>query len=227
MKRLLRALLQDRPLEIFGLYLAVQLAILPASGWLQGHGWISVSCGLVLLAVVWVLAAARQRRVRRLAMALGDEEAYSQGGNSRRGIVFLVTGHPFDASVCSRVLSLLPNLEMIGIVGSKDGFPSTLEQQYRDRIHTTHPTAQVQVERGEAYKLKDIRGRCSLLLDWMDGAGVKPHETAVDVTEGTKIMTLGAFAAAYEANVDRHYIMSAYDERNRRRPGTEHTMVVD
>lgn len=74
--------------------------------------------------------------------------------------------------------------------------------------------------------IEDIRIKAKLIIDWMIGKGLASKDIALDPTGGLTSMSLGAYAATYERQIDSQYVRSSYDENNKPIPGTQQLTLL-
>ncbi len=104
-------------------------------------------------------------------------------------------------------------------------------------LHTEKVVDDVVLARGydaEHYKkeivdpqnIKEIRAKTGLALDWLEAKGLKSAEMVADITGGMTTMSVAVFSVTEERWVDSQYVRSAFDDQNRRIPGSEEAVLV-
>lgn len=77
----------------------------------------------------------------------------------------------------------------------------------------------------DPWDIKDVIKETKMLIEWMLEKGISRERIVVDVTGGLTPMSLGAFLAAMEYNIDCQYIKSEYDD-NKPIPGTQEAILI-
>lgn len=219
--RILRDFLRQRYLEIVILYVAVQLLLVPLTGWLDEHAWVSVLLAFLVLGVLALLLDHAERR-RRRRESLGHVASLEQPG--RRAVIILLSPLDYSESVCQLVM------EHEGI--THVGFLSTAKVEieghlegYRSRAASLGKT--LAVATCDPDDVRDIGVQTRSLIDRMMRVhGLGKHEIVVDITHGTTIMSVGAFIAADQVGLECRYLASDVDAHGRRVEGTQRAVIL-
>jgi len=218
----IRAFVRERYLEIVIGYLAVQLLFAPLNPWLGTHALASVGGAVAVMVTLVALLHAHERRHRHHHRQLGEEQAFRI---PRRGVVFVVSAHnPYDASVCPLVLRHL-DAEVVGLLttsqlsdANRRTYVNAVREQGRD----------LETLECHEWSLRDIVAKTSTLLRQVaDRRDLATEEIVLDITHGTKLLSLGAFIAARDQGVETQCITSEYHPDGQRRKGTEHPILIE
>jgi hypothetical protein len=201
--RVILAFLRDKYLEIVFLYIALQLIVVGASGWLRR--WQLVVVGVVILAgvAIWLLFVERRRS--RFVPDLGKEEAFQR---QRKAVIFTLGLRPYEKSICPIVLS---NLD-VGIVGL------LATEQVMTKYYASYQAAlegDGRIIEPAVYKedFADIVVKTEAILKKiLDTYHLDLADVVVNVTGGTVMMSLGAFFAAEKHQVECQVITADYGE---------------
>ena len=75
--------------------------------------------------------------------------------------------------------------------------------------------------------INDIRIKTNLIIDWMLNKELANKDIALDPTGGLTTMSLGAYSATYERNIDSQYVRSRYDENNKPIANSQELMLLN
>jgi len=134
-------------------------------------------------------------------------------GIARRGIIFTV-GRQVE-TVAYSLHGLKP--EFVGFICTGETIGTAKNADFSK--HFTEDTARYEIV--NPYEIEDIRTKTKLIIDWMEKKGLSAKDIALDPTGGLTSMSLGAYSAAYERQIDSQYVRSDYDENNKPIPGTQ------
>jgi len=74
--------------------------------------------------------------------------------------------------------------------------------------------------------LDNIKDSTMMLIHWMMGKGLGSRDIVVDITGGTATMSVAAYNAAGELEIDTQYVYSEYDQsRNKAVDGTQKALL--
>jgi hypothetical protein len=153
---------------------------------------------IVLMAEAAILAAvyvALKIRSRQKAPMRGENTAFQ---HPRRGLIFTVGGQ--DETLRMSLAQQKPDL--IGFICSE----KTRDMGYRLLKELCFETDHYKLEEVDPLNIHEIRIKVELILDWMAKKGLQVEDIAIDITGGTKTMTIGAFLLAEEKKIDSQYI---------------------
>jgi len=219
--RRLQAFLRSRALEIVLMYGAFQfLVILPAANWLSRHPLISVLIGFALIATVTVVIEWRERSRGRTYPFIADSEAF---GVARKAIVFVISPGSFENSVIKAVLDHQPTAVVIGLLQTSGSVESG--DEYERRVLAMGKEV-VRETVGDETSIRFLHESTTTLLDTiMTRHRLARGEVVVDLTHGTKIMSVAVFMAADDAGVDAQYVHSEFHDGGRL-GGTERGLLL-
>ena len=206
--------------ELIVLQLLISAATLVAG---DAVGVIGLALAVAVAAAAIVGVRDRLRRRRRPAIA----ELEGPPERTRAGVI-LTLSQDSDAVQSAAVLAirhLRPTY--LGLLGT----PQTDERRVADHIvkeRCAELGIEVTASNAKSWDQLDLRDgirTVTALIDWMIDRGLEPTDVLVDVTGGTKLMSVCAFLAAEARGVDCEYIRSEW-EAGRRRPGSEHFTII-
>jgi CRISPR-associated protein (Cas_Cas02710) len=189
--------------------------------------------GLVGLALAVAVAAGAIVGVRDLVLRMkrrrtpAIDELEGPPERTRPGVI-LTLSHDSDAADSAAVLAirhLRPTY--LGFLGT----PQTDERRVADHLAKERcPELGVELAAWNAKSwdqldLRDGTRTVTALIDWMLDRGLHPSDVVVDITGGTKLMSVCAFLAAEAKGIDCEYIRSEWHQ-GRRRPGSEHFTTI-
>jgi len=193
--------------------IALTLALTGVSSLLSPVGNIAVSAVVVL---VWLLLGLRRSRRRRGG---GREGEFQE---RRRGVLFTVGLKGVErGSLLDLVVDRLEP-EVVGLlVTSETAELSGIEEfKRRSRVAVT-------IERVDLDDWEGCRRATGRALDELLDRGLGPDELVVDITGGPKTLSLAAFLAAEDHQVETQYIKSDFDPVTKDRvPGTERQVLL-
>jgi hypothetical protein len=206
--------------ELIVLQLLISAATLVAG---DAVGVIGLALAVAVAAAAIVGVRDRLRRRRRPAIA----ELEGPPERTRAGVI-LTLSQDSDAAQSAAVLAirhLRPTY--LGFLGT----PQTDERRVADHIvkeRCAELGIEVTASNAKSWDQLDLRDgirTVTALIDWMIDRGLEPTDVLVEVTGGTKLMSVCAFLAAEARGVDCEYIRSEW-EAGRRRPGSEHFTII-
>jgi len=85
----------------------------------------------------------------------------------------------------------------------------------------------VKQECWEPTRIREGATKAGLVMDWMLEQGLKPTQVVVDLTGGSKPMSVAAFIAAEQRKLECEYVASDWDQ-GRARPvrGTQRPILI-
>jgi hypothetical protein len=166
-----------------------------------------------ILAAVYIVLALRRRQQPPLR---GENTAFQ---HPRKWLIFTVGGQ--DDTLRISLNQQKP--EFIGFICS-DQTKDRADQLFKELgIDTDH----YKVEVVDPRDIHEIRTKTGLILDWLAKRGLQLADIAVDITGGTKAMSVGMFLVAEERQVDSQYIFCRqYDVNNRCVNGTQEALLL-
>jgi hypothetical protein len=218
--RWLKAFLKDKILEILIIVLGIQLV----------QGAITIYLGnrpiyIVLLAVGIILLVILFMTVKEFIQS----KRISQGkfvpeGQTRKGVIFtLGLGSHKDDGVVINVMKRYAPL-YCGFLGTKETDRANITSQIIEKMNLK--PEQYSSKTVDPTKVLEIKQDLSHIFSWMLNQGLKPEDVTLDLTSGTAIMSVGAFMAAEELNLEVQYIYSDTDENNRIIQGTQRPFMI-
>jgi hypothetical protein len=198
----LRTVLQNQIITLLISAVVIPLLLLPLGPALTTRPWlvgILVVVGVAVALALGQLLAWRRRRNQPLASDVAFEVR-------RRGMVITLSTGPYDTSVCKTVVERQPELSHVGLLVSRDMEVKPELNQYRQALDGRGVLCRVQS--CDEQDLDDIVRAVGHLLDWLDRQEVPRSAAAVELTQGTTPMSLGAYLAAEAAGVDCQYLAS-------------------
>jgi|WetSurMetagenome_2_1015567.scaffolds.fasta_scaffold00493_17 hypothetical protein len=172
----------------------------------------------VLLAEAAILAAvyvALRIKGRQKAPMRGENTAFQ---HRRKGLIFTVGGQ--DETVRISLAQQKP--ELIGFIctdKTKDRGYQLLKELGIDAEH-------YKLEEVDPLSIHEIRIKVELILEWMARKGLQKEDIAVDITGGTKTMTIGAFSVSEENEIDSQYIFCREYLNNKCVNGTQVALLI-
>jgi len=165
-----------------------------------------------ILAVIYIVLALQSRRRPPLR---GQNTAFLR---HRRGLIFTVGGQ--DQTL--RLSLDKQNPSFIGFIcsaQSRDMARQLLEELNTDQDHR-------RIEEVDPSDIHDIKIKSGLILDWMKKKGLQPEDIAIDITGGTKAMSVGVFLVAEANQIDSQYIFCRQYVNNRCLDGTQEALLL-
>jgi len=219
--RAVRHLAGNRVYELIVLQLLISAATLLA-GNVTGLVGLAVAVAVAAAAIVGVRDIARRRR-RRVEI----DEAEGAPERTRPGVVLLLSQNSdtADSAAVHAVRHMRPTY--LGFFGT----PETDERRVAEKLLSERcpelgvaPVAS-NSKSWDQLDLRDGTRTVMGLIDWMLDRGLEPADVVVDITGGTKLMSICAFLAAEAKGVDCEYIRSEWTAAGRRR-GSEHFTTI-
>ncbi len=186
-------------LLIAGIWLQAVIAAAFTGNWVVFV--VAVLGGMALIVAVFVSIGWWKRRNIPI---YGENEAFSV---PRRALVFTVGGQQHTIQFALKG----QQPQWLGLICSKGTEPIA------DGIIAVSglPEDHIQKEVVDPWNVVDIRRQMSSILDWLHFHQVAADEIAVDITGGTTIMSVAAFSAAAERQIDCQYVRSDFDADNK------------
>lgn len=173
---------------------------------------------VVLLAEAAILAAvyvALKIRGRQKTPMRGENTAFQ---HRRRGLIFTVGGQ--DDTV--RISLAQQNPEFIGFICTD----RTRERGYQLLKELGIDADHYKLEEVDPLSIHEIRIKAELILEWMEKKGLEKEDIAIDITGGTKTMTIGAFSVSEEKEIDSQYIFCREYLNNKCVNGTQVALLI-
>ncbi|MGH8899545.1 MAG: hypothetical protein ACRDZ4_21595 [Egibacteraceae bacterium] len=193
--------------------IALTLALTGISSLLSPLGNIAVSAGVVL---AWLALGHRRARRRRGHWREADFQS------PRRGILFTVgLGGVKDGTIADLVVDRLhPELVGFLLTGEVEDLVQIEDFKRRKGVVVT-------CERLDPGDFEGCRRAAARALEWLLDQGVERDDIVVDITGGLKNVSLAAFLAADDAQVEAQYIKSEYNAAtNKPIPGTQQQVLL-
>jgi hypothetical protein len=207
--------------ELIVLQLLISAATLLA-GNVTGLIGLALAVGVAAAAILGVRDVARRRR-RRVEI----DEADGAPERTRPGVILILSqgSDAPDSAAAHAIRYLRPTY--LGFFGT----PETDERRVAEKILSERcpqlgvaPVA-TNSKSWDQLDLRDGTRTVMALIDWMLDRGLDPADVVVDITGGTKLMSVCGFLAAEAKGVDCEYIRSEWDASGRRR-GSEHYTTI-
>jgi hypothetical protein len=173
---------------------------------------------VVLLTEATILAAvyvALRIRGRQKSPLRGENTAFL---HQRRGLIFTVGGQ--DDTLRMSLAQQKP--EFIGFICSD----KTKERGYQLLRELCIDADHYKLEEVDPLNIHEIRIKVELILEWMAGKGLQMEDIAVDITGGTKTMTIGAFSVSEDKEIDSQYIFCREYLNNKCVDGTQVALLI-
>lgn len=132
---------------------------------------------------------------------------------ARKGIIFTV-GRQME-TIDYSMLGLKP--QYVGFLCTGESLPIAKAAPCARDFDEEHARYEVV----NPWEIEDIRLKTNLVIDWMLSRGLSVQDLALDPTGGFTSMSLGAYAAAQDHQIDTQYVRSSYDDHNRPIRGTQ------
>lgn len=193
--------------------IALTLALTGISSLLSPLGNIAVSAVVVL---AWIALGRRRARRRRGHW----REANFQ--SPRRGILFTVgLGGVKDGTIADLVVDRL-RPECVGFLLTEEVEDLAQIEDFKRRRGVV-----ATCERIDPSDFEGCRRAAARALEWLLDQGLERDDIIVDITGGLKNVSLAAFLAAEDAQVEAQYIKSDYNKAtNKPVPGTQHQVLL-
>ncbi len=192
--------------------IALTLALTGISSLLSPLGNIAVSAVVVL---AWLALARRRARRRRGHWREADFQS------PRRGILFTVgLGGVKDGTIADLVVDRL-RPEFVGFLLT--GEVENLEQieEFKRRKGVV-----VHCERIDPGDFEGCRRATARALEWLLDQRLERDDLIIDITGGLKNVSLAAFLAAEDYQVETQYIQSDYTQAAKLVPGTQQQVLL-
>lgn len=165
-----------------------------------------------ILAVVFVVLTLQRRQRSPLR---GENTAFQ---HPRKGIIFTVGGQ--DETLRMSLDQQKPKFVGFICSGQTKEMACTLSKELGfDSDHS-------KTEEVDPRDIHEIRIKTELILDWMARKGLQPKDIAIDITGGTKTMTIGVFLVAEDRNIDSQYIFCRQYLNNKCVNGTQEALLL-
>jgi len=220
-RRVLRRLAENRVYELIVLQLLISAATLLA-GNVTGLVGLAVAVAVAAAAILGVRDLARRRR-RRVEI----DEAQGAPERTRPGVILILSqgSDAPDSAAVHAIRHMRPTY--LGFFGT----PETDERRVAEKLLSERcpelgvaPLAS-NAKSWDQLDLRDGTRTVMALIDWMLDRGLEPADVVVDITGGTKLMSVCGFLAAEAKGVDCEYIRSEWTAAGRRR-GSEHFTTI-
>jgi hypothetical protein len=219
--RAARHLAGNRVYELIVLQLLISAATLLA-GNVTGLVGLALAVAVAAAAILGVRDVARRRRRR---VDIG--EAAGAPERMRPGVILILsTGSDApDSAAVHAIRHMRPTY--LGFFGT----PETDERRVAEKLLAERcpelgvAPAATNAKSWDQLDLRDGTRTVMALIDWMLDRGLEPAEVVVDITGGTKLMSVCGFLAAEAKGVDCEYIRSEWTAAGRRR-GSEHFTTI-
>jgi hypothetical protein len=219
--RAVRHVAGSRVYELIVLQLLISAATLLA-GNVTGLIGLAVAVAVAAAAILGVRDLARRRRRR-----VDIDETAGAPERMRPGVILLLsTGSDApDSAAVHAIRHMRPTY--LGFFGT----PETDERRVAEKLLSERcpelgvaPVA-TNSKSWDQHDLRDGTRTVVTLIDWMLDRGLEPADVVVDITGGTKLMSVCGFLAAEAKGVDCEYIRSEWTTAGRLR-GSEHFTTI-
>ncbi|MBL7162791.1 MAG: hypothetical protein ISS57_09320 [Anaerolineales bacterium] len=208
----LRSFLKSRWDEIIVLGVALQLIL-----WAITTGNLVIILAVTVSMIVMVLmiyGISERISARRLHKSLGDNIAFQV---SRRGLIFTVgkQTHTIEYAIQKQ------QPEFIAVICT-----DVTENQATEIMAKFSDDPEMARKRlVDPFDLVEIRATTQSLIKWLEQK-IPKDAIAVDITGGMTTMSIGAFLAADEAQIDTQYVRSNYDLNNKPVVGSQDGIFI-
>jgi hypothetical protein len=218
----IRQFFASRLMEIVIIGFCVQLLVTAFAIWVGNRPSLIVISAAVLFILLVTAIGVRELHSRRRRPVIGEEKAFEL---PRKAVIFTLG---LNSDKPGSVVDLVMNRvrpEWVGFLGTpatdQAGIVSTICQRF------SLPPERIKSESWEPTEINDGRVKTLLVIDWLKRKELVPSEMVVDLTGGTATMSVAAFMAAQECEVDCQYIYSEWDrDKNLLKPGTQRPILV-
>jgi len=188
---------------------------------MSGYIIFGIVLTLIGLLVLWIIYSLIEK-FKKLELEKLEKMQPTFGGSAsnikRKGIIFTV-GKQVD-TISYSIKGLSPSC--IGFICTKETFniinPATFLANYN--------VDSLKYEIVDPIDINDIRTKTKIIIDWMLKNGLENKDIALDPTGGLTSMSLGAYSAAYERQIDAQYVLSDFDNNNKPIPNTQKLMLL-
>lgn len=179
--------------------------------------------GLVSIAAVFSLAERVNRaRVVRRRPIIGDEAAFSL---PRRGIIFTLGLHSAKPGSVARTVITRTNPELVGFLGTPETEDAQIAQTLIRELFLSED--RVKCESWSPTAVREGTLKTGIVMDWMRSQGLPDSSIVLDLTGGTATMSVAAFMAAEEREIDSQYVASEFDKaKNQILPDSQHLILI-
>ncbi len=184
----------------------------------------SIAALIVFVVAIYSMGAVvAMARRRRLPSKTGELTAFKK---KRRGVILTLTPNSLASDSVARMVLEKLRPEYVGFLGTQQTedreIASTLKKefQFSDDHYKSKHFVPTDISAGVT-KTGDV-------IDWMiKEEGLSRSEVVVDITAGTATMSVSAFIAAEERQIDCQYIYSEYDrDKHQVIPGTQLPILI-
>jgi hypothetical protein len=165
-----------------------------------------------ILAAVYVVLKLKSRQKAPLR---GENTAFQ---HPRKGLIFTVGGQ--DETLRISLEQQKPSF--IGFICSDQ----TKERGYQLLKELCFDSNHYKLEEVDPRDIHEIRIKTELILEWMAKKGLQLEDIAIDITGGTKTMTVGVFLVAEEKKIDSQYIFCRQYLNNKCVNGTQEALLL-
>lgn len=165
-----------------------------------------------ILAVVYIILTLQHRRQPPMR---GENTAFQY---PRKGLIFTVGGQ--DDTLRISLDKQKPSF--IGFVCSNQTRDKACQLSNELGLDVDH----YKIEEVDPRDIHEIRTKTRLILDWMIKKGLQPADISIDITGGTKTMSVGVFLIAEEEHIDSQYIFCRQYVNNKCVNGTQEALLL-
>jgi hypothetical protein len=165
-----------------------------------------------ILAAVYVVLMLRRRQNPPMR---GKNTAFE---HPRKGLIYTVGGQ--DDTLRISLEQQKPSF--FGFICTDQTKDRANELSKEFSLESDHYKMEVVDPRG----IHEIQVKTELILEWMIKRGLKPEDIAIDITGGTKTMTIGIFLVAEEKHIDSQYIFCQKYLNNKCVDGTQEAILL-
>lgn len=161
---------------------------------------IALAALLALVIYLWV----RDQRKQQEPLDLGRMVAFEK---TRQGVIFTLGLRSADEGSIIYLVEKALQPQFIGFLGSPET-RQVIEKLVRELDLSEG------AYKAETWKITEIeegKTKTALVIDWMHKQGLREKDIVLDITGGTVTMSVAAFMAAQERQIDCQYIQSRYD----------------
>ncbi|MGA9097790.1 MAG: hypothetical protein WB392_02525 [Methanotrichaceae archaeon] len=166
----------------------------------------------IILAIVYIVLVIQHRRQPPMR---GEHTAFQ---HSRKGLIFTVGGQ--DDTLRISLDKQKPGF--IGFICSDQTRDKACQLSKELGFDTDH----YKLEEVDPRDIHEIRTKTEIILNWMTKKGLRPADIAIDITGGTKTMSVGIFLVAEEKRIDSQYIFCRQYVNNKCVNGTQEALLI-
>lgn len=218
----LRRLISEKWLELLIAGICLHLFCAAVVIWLEGRPVVLLLIVLAIVFLLFALLGVRDLRKRRKDPTIGELMAFKL---RRRGVILTLGPRSTDPnSVVFQVQKALKP-EFFGFLGS----PETDKAGVVDYLCQTLglDETRFKAESWEPTRILEGATKTKLVIDWMIEQGLEKKDMVLDITGGKVTMSVAAFIASQDQQIDCEYIDSEFNrEENQIIEGSQKPILI-